>query len=195
MIAVLLLGVATIATAWSGYQASRWNQEQGEIAREGSDLRVEANRLFGLATQSVVYDANLATQYAKAIADGDTRLQEFLKSTMFRPDFLPVLERWQAAIDAGQTPPRLLEDRDYIDQQLGRYQEAQVDAEAKDVQAKEAGQNADDYVLLTLLLAAALFFAGVTTSFRLDMARLVLLALSAGLLAYCLSRIATLPVS
>jgi hypothetical protein len=33
MIAVLLLGVATIGTAWCGYQASRWNKYHGEIAR------------------------------------------------------------------------------------------------------------------------------------------------------------------
>ena len=57
------------------------------------------------------------------------------------------------------------------------------------------GENGDDYVLLTLLLAAALFFAGVTTSFKMEMARLILLALAGALLAYCLSRIATLPVA
>jgi hypothetical protein len=195
MIAVLLLGVATIGTAWSGYQASRWNQAQSDIAREASDLRVESNRQFGLATQTILYDANLVTQYAKAVSDGDTELQDFMRSTLFRTDFLPVLERWQVAVRAGQTPPRLLEDHDYIDEQLGPYQETQAKAEAKDVEAKDAGQNGDDYVLLTLLLAAALFFAGVTTSFKLQLARLVLLALAAVLLAYCISQIATLPVA
>jgi hypothetical protein len=195
MIAVLLLGVATIGTAWCGYQASRWNQDQGEIAREGSDLRVEANRQFGLATQAIVYDANLIAQYAKAVVDGDTKLQEFYRSTLFRPEFLPVIERWQQAIQEGKTPPRLLEDRDYVDSQLADYQATQAKAEAKDVEAKEAGKNGDDYVLVTLLLASALFFAGVTTSFKLQAARLVLLMLAAFLIAYCISRIATLPVS
>ena len=195
MIAVILLGVATVSTAWSGYQASRWNQEQSDIAREASDLRIEANRQVGLATQTIVYDANLVTQYAKAVSDGDTQLQDFYKSTLFRADFLPVLERWQSAVRSGQTPPRLLEDRDYLDAQLAPYQETQAKAEAKDIESKDAGQNGDDYVLLTLLLAAALFFAGVTTSFKLELARLVLLGLSAVLLAYCISQIATLPVS
>ena len=195
MIAVILLGIATVSTAWSGYQASRWNQEQSDIAREASDLRIEANRQFGLATQTIVYDANLVTQYAKAVSDGDTHLQDFYKSTLFRADFLPVLERWQSAVRSGQTPPRLLEDRDYLDAQLAPYQETQAKAEAKDIESKDAGQNGDDYVLLTLLLAAALFFAGVTTSFKLELARLVLLGLSSVLLAYCISQIATLPVS
>ena len=195
MIAVFMLGIATIGTAWSGYQASRWNQEQSDIAREGSDLRVESNRQFGLATQTILYDANLVTQYAKAVSDGDTELQDFYKSTLFRPGFLPVIERWQEAVRAGEPPPRLLEDRVYLDAQLAPYQETQAKAEAKDVESKDAGQNADDYVLLTLLLASALFFAGVTTSFKLELARLLLLGLAAVLLAYCISQIATLPTT
>ena len=195
MIAVVLLGVATIGTAWCGYQASRWNQDQSDIARQGSDLRVESNRQFGLATQAIVYDANLVAQYAKAVVDGDTKLQDFYRTTLFRPAFLPVLERWQQAVQAGTKPPPLLEDRDYLDSQFADYQATQTKAEAKDVESKQAGKNGDDYVLLTLLLASALFFAGVTTSFKLNAARMVLLMLAAVSIAYCISRIATLPVS
>src|SRR3954471_3033920 len=195
MIAVFLLGIATIGTAWCGYQASRWNQDQGDLARQSSDLRVEANRQFGLATQQVVYDANLVAQYAKAVVDGDTKLQNFFKTTLFRPAFLPVLERWQQAIDAGKTPPNLLQDEDYRSSQFADYETTQSKSEAIDLEGKQAGENADDYVLLTVLLAAALFFAGVTTSFKLQTARLVLIMFAAVLIAYCISRIVTLPVS
>ena len=195
MVAVLLLGIATIGTAWCGYEASRWNQDQGDLARQSSDLRVEANRQFGLATQAIAYDANLVAQYAKAVVDGDTRLQDFYRSTLFRPAFLPVLERWQESLQAGKAPQNLLEDRDYLDSQLAGYQETQSRAEAIDVEAKRAGENGDEYVLITLLLAAALFFAGVTTSFKMQAARLVLIALATLLIAYCISRITTLPVT
>ena len=98
-------------------------------------------------------------------------------------------------IKEGKTPTRLLEDPEYLDSQLGDYEATQAKSEAKDVEAKEAGKNGDDYVLLTVLLAAALFFAGVTTSFKLQAARLVLLMLAALLIAYCISRVATLPVA
>ena len=195
MLAVLLLGIATIGTAWCGYQASRWNQEQGDISREGSDLRIEANRQFGLATQAIVYDANLVAQYAKAVVDGDTDLQQFFRTTLFRPAFLPVLERWEEAIKAGETPPNLLQDSEYVGGELADYEATQSKAEAKDLEAKEAGTNGDDYVLVTVLLASALFFAGVTTSFKMQMARLMLIGLAAVLIAYCLSRIATLPIT
>lgn len=195
MLAVLMLGIATIGTAWCGYQASRWNSEQDSLAREGSDLRVEANRQFGLATQGVTYDANIVAQYAKAVSDGDTRLQEFFEATLFRPDFLPVLEEWKAAVAAGENPPPLVENQEYLDSQLAGFQTTHAAAEAKDLEASEAGENGDDYVLVTLLLATALFFAGVTTSFRVPAARLILLALAATAIAYSLSRIAVLPVA
>ena len=82
-----------------------------------------------------------------------------------------------AIVAAGDTPPQLLEDRAYLDAQLAGYEETNAAAETKDLEASEAGDNADEYVLMTLLLATALFFAGVTTSFRVAAARLILLTL------------------
>ena len=42
VLAVMLLGVATIGSAWCGYQATRWNGKETDYARESSDLQVEA---------------------------------------------------------------------------------------------------------------------------------------------------------
>jgi hypothetical protein len=195
ILAVVLLGLATVGTAWCGYQSARWNGEQGDLARESSDLRVEAARLFGLATQAVAFDANLVAQYAQAVVDGDTGLQTFYRETLFREDFLPILDAWEEQIEAGGgPPPRLFEDETYLQQQLAPYEEAVVEAEQTTDESNEAGENADDYVLTTLLLATALFFAGVTTSFRVRAARLVLLASSALTIAYSASRLVDLPV-
>jgi hypothetical protein len=194
--AVVLLGLATVGTAWCGYQAARWNGEEGDLARQSSDLRIEAARLFGLATQAVAFDANLVAQYAQAVVDGETELQAFYRETLFRPQFLPVLDRWEAAIEAGDgPPPRLLEDEEYLEQELAGYEEVVAEAEALTDESLVAGENGDDYVLVTLLLATALFFAGVTTSFRVRLARLALLAGAACTIAYAAGRLADLPVA
>jgi hypothetical protein len=196
ILAVVLLGLATVGTAWCGYQSSRWNSEQGDLARESSDLRVEASRLFGLATQAVAFDANLVAQYAQAVVNGDTNLQTFYRETLFREDFLPILDAWEEQIDSGGgAPPRLFEDDAYLDQQLAPYREAVTEAEQTAAESDEAGENADDYVLITLLLATALFFAGVTTSFRVRTARLILLGASAFTIAFAVSRLVDLPVA
>jgi hypothetical protein len=193
--AVMLLGIATIGSAWCGYQASRWNGKESDLARDSSDAQVEAAREFGLATQTVSYDSNIIAQYARAVSEGNTELQEFYRETLIRSEFLPVIERWQAATQNGDTPPNLLEDEAYIDGEMKTYRDTTAKAAALSVEADEAGENADEYILTTLLLASALFFAGITTSFRVRFAQLMLLTGSGLLIAYAAARLADAPVA
>jgi hypothetical protein len=195
VLAVVLLAVATLGSAWCGYQASRWNGKETDHAREATDARVEASREFGLASQRVSYDSTMAAEYAQAYVDDNQKLLAFYRATLIRPEFLPVLDRWQAEIAAGQTPKNLTQDSEYLQQQLGRYNELEAKAEASTVASDVAGQESDDYVLTTVLLASALFFAGVTTSFRVRLPRLFLLAASGIIVAYAASRLTTLHVT
>lgn len=195
IIAVLLLAVTTLGTAWCGYQSAQWNGVQTDLARASSDERVEANRQFGLATQKVAYDAGLVAQYAQAIQAGNTKLAEFYKKTLVRPDFLPLLEQWQAEVDAGSTPTSLFTDKDYLNTQFALYNEASKKAEAANTASQAAGNTADAYVLTTILLAVALFFAGVTSSFRYKPARVLLIILAIGTVAVAATRLADLPIA
>jgi hypothetical protein len=195
VLAVILLGVATIGSAWCGYQATRWNGDENELARRASDLQVEAAREFGLATQVVSYDSNMIAQYARAVSEGDERLQQFFKGSLIRPEFLPTLEQWEQEVADGGSPTNLISDEAYLEEQLGGYRDTAAQAEALTVESEEAGSNADDYVLTTLLLASALFFAGLTTSFRVRFAQLMLLGGSVVLVAYAASRLADLPIA
>jgi hypothetical protein len=195
VLAVALLGVATIGSAWCGYQATRWNGEEGDLARQSAALQVEAARQFGLATQTVSYDSNMIGQYANAAVSDNEDLMRFYRETLIRRDFLPVLDRWQQQVDAGSVPENLLEDQEYLDAQLESYRRSAAEAEAVSVEAQLAGNEADDYVLTTLILASALFFAGLTTSFRVRFARLLLLSGAALLIAYAASRLVELEIA
>jgi hypothetical protein len=195
VLAVALLGVATIGSAWCGYQATRWNGEESELARQSSTVQVEAARQFGLATQVVSYDTNTISQYANAAAAGNTDLKQFYRETLIRPDFLPLLDEWEEQVAAGSNPENLLNDQSYLDTQLAPYRETEAQAEALSLEAQEAGNEADDYVLTTLILASALFFAGLTTSFRVRFARLLLLGGASLLIAYAAARLVDLSIA
>jgi hypothetical protein len=195
VIAVLLLGVATLGSAWCGYQATRWNSQEADDAQAATDVRVEASRLFGLATQQVAYDSAIIAQFAQAYVAGNQQLTDFYLATLIRPSFLPVIEKWEAQIRAGDTPTNLLQDEEYIDAQFGDYTRAQAEADALTAKSQEASETSDKYVLTTLLLASALFFAGVTTSFRMRFPRLMLLVASGLIIAYAASRLAALHVT
>jgi hypothetical protein len=195
IIAVLLLGITTVGTASCGYQAAQWNGAQQDLAREASDQQVEGARLFGLATQKLAYDTNFLAQYAQAAEQGDDKLTAFYRTTLVRPDFLPVLDQWETQLRAGQTPTNLFQDTEYLDAQLAEYRQAVDRAAASTVASQQASQTADAYVVTTILLAVALFFAGVTSSFRYRPARAMLILLALGTLAVAASRLAGLPLA
>ena len=194
VMAVALLAVATVGSAWCAYQASQWNGEQTRLGRVSSDSRVEASRLFSLATQTVSYDTNVIGLYSQAIATKNTDLARFYRETLVRKDFLPILDRWEAAIAKGELPPGLLEDDAYLAERLAGYDEAIAQAEMAAVESEEAGQTSNDYILGALIIAVSLFFAGVTPTFKLRGVRLLLLAGSGLTLAYAASRISDLGV-
>jgi hypothetical protein len=195
IVAVLLLGIATVGTAWCGYQSSQWNGQQSDLARESSDARVEASRLFGLATQKVAYDANIVAQYAQAVVQGNDALAQFYRKNLVRPPFLPLLDQWQAEIAAGGSPTSLFQDQSYLDAQFGDYQKAIDQSEALTAQSQQASVTSNDYVITTILLAIALFFAGVTSSFRYQPARIFLVLLALGTVAVAATRLADLPIA
>jgi hypothetical protein len=66
---------------------------------------------------------------------------------------------------------------------------------ANAAESGKAGDQADAYVLTTLLLAAALFFSGLTTSFRVRLARVMLLGAASLTIAYAASRPIDLPIA
>ena len=63
------------------------------------------------------------------------------------------------------------------------------------MQSQEASATSDEYVITTILLAIALFFAGVTSSFRYQPARVFLVLLAVGTVAVAAVRLADLPIA
>ena len=52
----VLLALATVATAWSGYQASRWNGEQAKAFSKANAARIEATGASDLANAQTQID-------------------------------------------------------------------------------------------------------------------------------------------
>ena len=195
IVAVLLLAITTLGTAWCGYQASQWSGVQTDDNRIEAEHRLEGNRQFGLAVQTISYDSNFIAIYAQAVKAGDTGLATFYRESLARPEFLPTLDKWEAQVAAGQPPTPLSQDQEYLDGIRGGYLQAQTEADAAAAEAVQAGQNAQQYVLNTIVLAVALFFAGVTSSFRYKPARAMLIILALATLAFAASRVADLPIA
>jgi len=194
LIVVLLLGITTVGTAWCGFQATRWNGQSGDLNGEASAQRVEGSRLFGLATQRITYDSIVVAKYAEAAQQRNVPHQQFYRQSVVRPAFLPFLDRWEAAAKAGKPSVGVFEDKAYLADQFADYNKTVAAAEQASRESQEAGEVAESYVGTTILLAVALFFAGVTSSFKARFARILLLIAATGAVAVAASRIATLPI-
>ena len=94
---------------------------------------------------------------------------------------------------AGRSPAPLGQDPEYLATQLAPYQKSVSESAEISRQSQVAGTTASAYVSVTILLAVALFFAGVVSSFRYRAARVLLLAASLAMLGVAASRLASLP--
>ena len=75
--ATVLLAVATVATAWSGYQSTRWNGEQSKAAARANALRIDSAKAAALANSQTEIDVATFTQWVNAFAQDQTELADF----------------------------------------------------------------------------------------------------------------------
>jgi hypothetical protein len=196
VLATVLLALATVATAWSGYQASRWNGEQAKAFSRANAARIESTRASGLADAQTQIDVATFMQWADAYALGQKELADFYFER-FRAEFKPAVDAWVATRplrnpDAPLTPFAMPQ------YQLAAREDAErleLEAETHAAQARRNVQRATNYVLGVVLFATALFFAGMSTKLRTRRLRIVLLGFGVVVFLGTVVWIATSPVS
>jgi hypothetical protein len=196
IVATFLLSVAAIATAWSSYQATRWNGEQAKASGRTNAIRIEAARAQGLAEADTEVDVATFIQWVNARAREQPGLAAFYRKR-FRDEFARAFDAWIATRpfenpDAPATPFRMPQYR----------LAATVDAERLDAGAERSSaqvhrniQHGSNYVLCVVLFAVSLFFAGISTRTTAPGSRKVLLGIGCLLFVGTVAWIATFPVS
>jgi hypothetical protein len=196
VVATILLAVATVATAWSGYQASRWNGEQALAFSRASALRIESSKADALANAQTQVDVATFTQWVDAVARDEVELAAFY-SRRFREEFKPAVEAWNATQpltneNAPLTPFAMPE---YT--LAAREEAAQLEGQAEEFSATGRAnvQRATNYVLGVVLFAAALFFAGMSAKLGSPRLQRVLLGFGVIVFVATVAWIATFPIS
>ena len=195
-VATVLLATAAVATAWCGYQATRWNGEQAKTAAAVSATRFEAARSADLANAQTQVDVATFSQWVDAYARQEQVLADFYRAR-FREEFRPAVEAWIATRPL-QTPDAPLTPFAMPEYQLEAAEEAErldAEAEAMGAEVRSYIQRGSNYVLGVVLCAVALFFAGIST--KLTSTRLRITTLVAGSLIFLgtIVWVATFPIS
>jgi hypothetical protein len=195
LVATVFLAIATVLTAWSAFQSAKWSGVQAISFSAANAARSESTRASDLANTQRAVDVDTFIAWVSALAAErgfepsdrpyrpETGTESGFLYERFRDEFRPAVEAWLA------TRPLVEPGAPETPFQMAEYQLA-ADAEAERLvnesedrrdDALQANQRSDNYVLLTVLFASVLLFAGVSTKLRGRRAQQILL-MTAGLL-------------
>ena len=157
IVAVAMLSVTAILTAWCGFQAAKWSGERAIAFAEASAARVEASDADNEAREARVVDLIIYAEWVTANAEGDAALADQIEAR-FTPHFAIAFDAWQAG---GETEPGPFTMAEYVAPGTAETAERTAFAEQRFADALEDTERGDSYSLLTVLFALVLFLTAM----------------------------------
>lgn len=192
--ATIILSLATLVTAWAGYEANKWNGLQTSLNLQATAARIDAGRLASNAQQLRTLDVGLFTNWANATGNQNRVLATFYRDR-FRDEFRPAFDAWLATdpLNDADAPANPFEMSEY---RLAAQDEANArnrTAEQLIQSGEMAGGFADQYTLTVVILAGALLLAGLANRFEWAELRGIVVVMALLLFLYCVVTIMRLP--
>ena len=193
---VVLLSLASLIAAWSGYQATAWGGEQSARFAEAATKRVESTRASTNANILAIRDASLFSSWAEAYVAGNQQLMDFYEAR-FSPQLEVAMDAWVATnpLENPDAPAAPYAMPEYVNPELERANQLEAEAEALFDEGMDANERSDRYVLSTVLAASVLFFAGLATKITWFPLRVSTVTLASILLLYVIASLFTYPVA
>ena len=191
----ILMSLATVATAWCAYQSAEWGGEQSFMLGESNRAGREASLQESLAAQRRSLDAALFMEWIGAIATDDRPLGEFYLQR-FRPGMRAAVDAWLATDpwNNPEAPPHPFVLPEYRIEQDSIATAERRRSEESWALARQYDTHGDRYVLLTVVFASVLFFAGISEKFEHDRIRVGVLLMGTLLFAGAFGVMLSYPV-
>jgi hypothetical protein len=192
----IVIAVATIASAWCAYQATLWGGIQtfrlsavNALGRKSSEQTVRAGQMRTI-------DGILFIEYLK----GKERHKDFLADffyNRFRPEAKRATDAWLATnpFQNPQAPPHPFVMEEYSLEPEQEAKRLSEESAQKFDEARQANENSDNYVMLTVLFASVMFFGGISTQFESPRYRITLLVIGGIVLCTALGVVCTYPIA
>lgn len=163
VVSAILLSLATVLSSWCAFQASQWNGEQyfridDENIADNKRLQKEI-----VAVQRRAGESNYFLYYLDAMSEGNKQKMDFLQSR-FPPHMKVAVDKWIASDplnnpNAARSPFNLPE---YVIPEMLESKQFAAEAAEFKKKANEADKVSDNYLLLSIIISTALFFAGLS---------------------------------
>lgn len=194
-VALVLLSLATVGTAWCSFQAAVWS---GVSQRTMNLSAVAGRRAAASELQSYQFklaDVILFSQFINARASSNETLARFY-SERFRDEAKTAFDAWMASrpFENTNAPAHPFVTSLYQPRLLEEARQAEAESQRLWQEAGEAGRSSRGYVLITVLLASALFCGGTASKFEGKWIRRAVLALGLAAFVFAALRLVLLPI-
>ena len=194
--AAVVLSLAVLVAAWSAYQASLWGGVQSANASQYTGHLTESSEVATLITAQMESDSQAMSTWLTMAAEDNERGMQILEER-FEETLRPAFDAWMAGSTNGDSPPGLPQDLpeyvegfdELLEVKSFHVTHANVAAET----AADANRTGDSFVLVTVIMASVMFFAGVGTKLKGQATRLTMLVVAGLLFAGALAAMLTLP--
>ena len=192
--ALVLLSLATVGTAWCSFQAAAWGgtSQRTTNLSQACSRRASANELRSY--QVALLDVLLFSQFVNARASSNALLSQFY-ADRFRDEAKVAFNAWMATrpFENSNAPAHPFLTNFYQPRLLVEARLAESESQRLWQQAGEAGRISRAYVLITVLLASALFCGGTAAKFETSWIRRAVLALGLAAFVFAAERLWLLP--
>jgi hypothetical protein len=194
IVEVSLLAVVAVATAWTGFQAAKWDGRQSVRYGESSRLRFEADAASTRGGQEIVADSAGFTAWLQAHSEDNAELMREMERR-FTPDYKAAFDAWletdpftNASAPAG---PAYMPG--YVNPDIEESKRLNAEASHAFEEGTEARETGEQYVRNTVLFASVLFLVALAQRQKARGARLAANGIAVGLLVFTMVSVVSLP--
>jgi hypothetical protein len=194
IIEAAVLAIVAVATAWSGYQAAKWDALSNKHYNLASRAVVVSQEKATLAGQDRLYDITTFNGWLNAKVTGKNKLAAFYQRR-FRPEYGTAFSAWWKLdpVNNPSAPPSPIFMAEYTNANL--QESAKLEEKAKEdfdkgVSMRETG---DKYVKVTVFLATVLLLTALGQRFEIFGPRVAVVAVAFTLLVISTYSILRLP--
>ena len=190
LIAVLLLALVAVLTAWCGFQASQWGGDSTVLLNQSSDSRIDAAGFESQARDARALDLAVYAQWVIAEAHGDQDLADYI-AARFSPEFATAFAAWEAD---GRVEKGPFAREEYVPPGSEAAKAALADADAEFKRGLDFNDKSDTYSLMTVLFALVLVLAAIAQRGISVLASRIVLALAGALALIGVIALLTFPI-
>ncbi len=181
----LLLALVTITTAWSGYEAARWDGRNGLYYGQASRYRALATQASTAAGQQKILDDVTFNTWVEDESAGRKKLAA-LYVMRFSPQYRIAFDAWlkthpSTNPNSPPGPTYMPQYHNRFAERAGRYNTLATEVFQAGTDARETG---DEYIRTTVFLASILFLIALSQRFKVKTVRRTLLGVAFVLLIY-----------